>query len=438
MRPVNEYKIAEKIASANKELFDEELNAESILCNLEAATTEHPEPNNVGKPASLIGGQQSMSVESDGSRRVTFCIELEEYEPDFITDNEDASDAHPEDGEDSVSESDDEIMAHRQQKGMFNNNVLSSAPSELKPNDNNNLPKNQLKDDTRICGYDKTATPMMDSVSGMANDCNGTTVSDEDESCFDEDIDEICEVIEDFALVATSHPETQRMAMNKTDATPLGQNDVARSSSSSRSDSVQSEIMKPSLIITKHSYPNSETKNPAFSSLSQPKLKPHKPAIPRQPSSTSSPSSASNHSGGSQTSSAGSNRICRHNNNQHHAPPSDILKIQLNFKSCCEHKHLDAPRLPRYCGYLSQYGLSKEQLERREARRERHQRRRSKRVERLAQEESQKSRVNDEAFESWLRLKMRTSSRRAGTTQNMYDVVQPPVARGRLGKSLQF
>lgn len=48
------------------------------------------------------------------------------------------------------------------------------------------------------------------------------------------------------------------------------------------------------------------------------------------------------------------------------ANQEDILKIYLNVRACCEHKYLNNNRLPRYNGYISQYGLSKEMLEMRE------------------------------------------------------------------------
>lgn len=75
-------------------------------------------------------------------------------------------------------------------------------------------------------------------------------------------------------------------------------------------------------------------------------------------------------------------------------------------------------RLPRYCGYISQYGLSKEQLEMRERRRERLRNRQSDKTAKQLQEETVKSEVNEEAFARWLQNKMRTSR---NMTKNMYD-----------------
>ncbi|KAJ6641053.1 hypothetical protein Bhyg_05986 [Pseudolycoriella hygida] len=97
---------------------------------------------------------------------------------------------------------------------------------------------------------------------------------------------------------------------------------------------------------------------------------------------------------------------------------SQFLKIQLNFKPCCEYKYLENERLPRYCGYISQYGLSKEQLEMKEKRKERLKERQSDRTAKQLQEEALKSEVNEEAFARWLQNKMRNSR---SMTRNMYD-----------------
>lgn len=117
-----------------------------------------------------------------------------------------------------------------------------------------------------------------------------------------------------------------------------------------------------------------------------------------------------------------------HHHHHNHRPNSSVnikktsesqfLKIQLNFKPCCEYKYLENDRLPRYCGYISQYGLSKEQLEMRQKRKERFRERQSDRTAKQIQEETMKSEVNEEAFARWLQNKMRNSR---SMTKNMYD-----------------
>lgn len=118
----------------------------------------------------------------------------------------------------------------------------------------------------------------------------------------------------------------------------------------------------------------------------------------------------------------------QHHHHHNHRPNSSVhekkssesqfLKIQLNFKPCCEYKYLENDRLPRYCGYISQYGLSKEQLEMREKRRERLKERQSDKTAKQLQEETMKSEVNEEAFARWLQNKMRNTR---SMTKNMYD-----------------
>lgn len=118
----------------------------------------------------------------------------------------------------------------------------------------------------------------------------------------------------------------------------------------------------------------------------------------------------------------------QHHHHHNHRPNSSVhikkssesqfLKIQLNFKPCCEYKYLENDRLPRYCGYVSQYGLSKEQLEMREKRKERLKERKSDKTAKQLEEESVKSEVNEEAFARWLQNKMRNNR---SMTKNMYD-----------------
>lgn len=435
LRPVNEYKIAEKIESANKELFDDKSNAavwdvnpETLVAESDINLTEAPASEihySSGHICSaLITGGQSLSVDSERLRRVTFRLDLEEFEPEFITDNEDNASDSQADG-DSVSESEDEDGAQR------NNNVQpSSAVDNCGLSENNNSQAKNMNESDRLGEAMKMTTSCEPVSDGGANDCNASVSSVNDECCAEE-LEEICEVIEDFGL-AEDPAGSRRLAVKEN----FDHNDDAKSSSSSSvSGSEHSTISKPPsssmnkrFSITSPNHTQSKSKNASSVSLSQPLNKPCKHPHRRYPTSSSALSPPASKHSGSQTSSAGSNRT------DHHT--SDILKIQLNIKPCCEHKHLESQRLPRYCGYLSQYGLSKEQLERREARRERYRNRRSQRIERKEREESLKSRINEEAFESWLRRKMRTSHG-GGGTRNMYDVVQQPV-RGRFGRSRQF
>lgn len=102
------------------------------------------------------------------------------------------------------------------------------------------------------------------------------------------------------------------------------------------------------------------------------------------------------------------------------AAVTDLPRIPLVFKSCCEYKFVENEKLPRYGGYLSQYGLTKAQLERREAHHERIRYRRCVMSAKKSAESSMKTQINEQAFARWLRNKMRTAQ---SLTRNMYDYV---------------
>lgn len=88
---------------------------------------------------------------------------------------------------------------------------------------------------------------------------------------------------------------------------------------------------------------------------------------------------------------------------------NEMLKIHLNIRKCCESKLKEDSNLPRYIGYLSQYGLSKDQLERREANLRREQQRNEQRRIKRQQTTEHKSEINEQAFKKWLENKQRTT-----------------------------
>lgn len=97
----------------------------------------------------------------------------------------------------------------------------------------------------------------------------------------------------------------------------------------------------------------------------------------------------------------------------------EILKIHLNVKSCCEHKYLENCRLPRYNGYISQYGLSKDQLELRELNRQRYQEKRMRKQRDIMIAKQQIADLNEQAFKQWLIRKDRNAKPKC---KNMYDM----------------
>lgn len=82
-------------------------------------------------------------------------------------------------------------------------------------------------------------------------------------------------------------------------------------------------------------------------------------------------------------------------------PPSSV-----KYKSCCEGRRREnSAKLPRYMGEVSEYGLSKDQLQVKTENRLRRRRYRQESAFRRYQQEVEKIRLNEEAFARWMRLK---------------------------------
>lgn len=96
----------------------------------------------------------------------------------------------------------------------------------------------------------------------------------------------------------------------------------------------------------------------------------------------------------------------------------NLLKLHLNVKSCCEFKYLDNNRLPRYNGFISQYGLSKDQLEHREQHRRKCIENRLRRQREIMRAKQQIADLNELAFRQWLIRKNREAKPKF---KNLYD-----------------
>lgn len=96
----------------------------------------------------------------------------------------------------------------------------------------------------------------------------------------------------------------------------------------------------------------------------------------------------------------------------------DVLKIHLNVRACCENKYLDNNRLPRYNGYISQYGLSKDQLEQREANRQKYAEKRARKEREIMRAKQEIAELNEQAFRQWLIRKNHVTRPKC---KNMYD-----------------
>ncbi|KAI8126372.1 hypothetical protein FF38_05601 [Lucilia cuprina] len=108
-------------------------------------------------------------------------------------------------------------------------------------------------------------------------------------------------------------------------------------------------------------------------------------------------------------------------NNRRFMPPPEVTDLKLHYKTCCEFKNAQQ-KLPNYTGYLSEYGLSKEQLIERD--RKLQQKQQGKEVHSLRSTEAdmRKMHDNERAFTTWLKNKMRFPINK---TRNMFDVKRP-------------
>lgn len=314
MKPVNGYNIADRIKSANKELFEGDSSVQS--------------------------GDFTETL-----RKVSF-----RSEPDYEPSDPELDDGSSCDEEDieainQVLDRRDDIVVFEEQE------VIEIEKKETVKNK-----QNRMSNGDSVSGVD-------DEIEEICEDINNVHLAASDES---QTINENEEIIDDVQSV--------------TDTTFLHNDDVA----SSKETEVQSN----------------NSKNAKLQEL--------------QPKSSSAKLKTT--------------ESIQHHHHHNHRPNSSVhikpssesqfLKIQLNFKPCCEYKYLENDRLPRYCGYISQYGLSKEQLEMRERRRERLKERQSDKTAKQLQDETMKSEVNEEAFARWLQNKMRNSR---SMTKNMYD-----------------
>lgn len=333
---MNGYKIADKIIIANKELFESEPDGQS------AATA--PTDTVVGLNQ-LRSPSTSVENSSDSQRRVTFRPDLEDFEPEFITDVED------DDVDEDASVSDDA-------------EVIDMQSAET---------------------TDKPTIPIL----SLTTTTSEMSMSDLEKT----EIEEICEEIEDFSLADGAScaqlpiaVEPHQDTSDKTDTDDDKEQPVEPNSTTSPIDGQAADASEaPLRHLRTPSFQRSDSERSGSSQ------RPHR----------------HHHEHNRRASASGTSTA-----------EGDFLKIQLNFKPCCEYKTVENNRLPRYSGYFSQYGLSKEQLELRDLLRERSHRRKYQRIERKSEEEMLKSQVNEEAFARWLQVKMKSAQ---SSTRNMYD-----------------
>ncbi|XP_030244344.1 uncharacterized protein LOC108650344 [Drosophila navojoa] len=101
---------------------------------------------------------------------------------------------------------------------------------------------------------------------------------------------------------------------------------------------------------------------------------------------------------------------------------ANVPDIKMNYKICCEHRHaLQKEKLPRYTGYMSEYGLSERQLQQREQQLRRKQRFAMEQTLNRNEHELKKMQDNERAFTTWLKNKMRYPINK---TRNMFDATR--------------
>lgn len=76
--------------------------------------------------------------------------------------------------------------------------------------------------------------------------------------------------------------------------------------------------------------------------------------------------------------------------------------LKLRQRPCCTNQNAK-PRLPVYNGLISEYGLTKVQLERRKSRKEKSAQRKREKCNRITEEKKQKEMFNEEMFCAWLK-----------------------------------
>ncbi|KAH8301894.1 hypothetical protein KR044_000379, partial [Drosophila immigrans] len=92
--------------------------------------------------------------------------------------------------------------------------------------------------------------------------------------------------------------------------------------------------------------------------------------------------------------------------------------IKMNYKICCEQRHALQDKLPKYTGYMSEYGLSVKQLQQRDQQLRRKQRFSMEQTLNRNEHELKKMQDNERAFTTWLKNKMRYPINK---TRNMFD-----------------
>lgn len=372
--PVNEYKIADKIIEANKSLFESTGQMEN---NSEVTTESENKENvlNMKKP------------------RVTFSSDIEEYDDG---DDENAS-IHS-----NATEENDNAANHKsnEEDGLAQESqtVKTESNDETIPECNNNEPAKEVGEKPDEC---------MENIEEICEDIDVIKLDPPDDNEIMEEIGENftendaridAEKIDCIENQNMSSPPENAIKMDtneilETVAAKIDETEGTQCTTEKTSDSA----LKPEPITrTSKSASEKSKKQPTVrKSQTAPILRKTKAEHPRRKIKSSTTS-----------------------NHIDHDEVDELLRIQLNFKCCCEHKYLENSRLPRYKGYFSQYGLSKEELEARAARKELTKKLKYENWLRKNEEKQLKSQINEHAYAQWLQEKLQKVRNKE---KNMYD-----------------
>lgn len=378
--PVNEYKIADKIIAANKSLFEESSEATQEETMEDKDKDDVPDRN---KP------------------RVTFSSDIEEYDDD--DDNE------------SVHSKDNESAMENVEKSEVSMEVPSVPPTDdanviddepLKKEEENNVEINidsDLKEDDAPSEPVETIEEICEDIDVIKLD--PVVVENELVEEIIEEIYENITVTEPADESPTPAPHEMTESICEEAPTTCDQEEVSAgdeiSSSIPMDIPVEPDTPKPKKVRHAKSAPETSNKPEPKSNMRKTSLN----SVVRKGNLT--PKKSENI------------KKTRPSGTIESARDEDLLKIQLNFKCCCEHKYLENERLPRYKGYFSQYGLSKEELEERAARKEEMKKMKYENWMRKKEEKQMKSQVNENAYAQWLKDKLRNVRNKE---KNMYNV----------------
>ncbi|XP_065361905.1 uncharacterized protein MCAP_0864 [Calliphora vicina] len=430
LKPVNEYNIVDKIKEANKELFGME----------EAA------------------GENELMAEAQQNRKVSFAANLEEYEPQNGINLKELEDKLGKTPEENNEEENLEEIEMEQKLDVI---TEEEAVQEIETNENC---ETQIQEEEN---EEQSNTNMMD------NESNENTEAETPTKCesVDENIilEEICEEIlimdmesdklEDPVVTKFDSPGAVQRKMLKqitfdytedddepdnksltnlliSDNENDPNDDEAENQEYNCNESINEDTdTEDKIPSTNTEYYEEDEEDDKLSiivasylpdDMACDKTSLTSSSLKCSPRSTKSRKLPFNKRFSFRRKTKSSNAIgsCSHHhssNNRRFMPPPEVTDLKLHYKTCCEFKNAQQ-KLPNYTGYLSEYGLSREQLMERERKLQQNQRGKVIDTVKTSEADMRKMHDNERAFTTWLKNKMRFPINK---TRNMFDVKRP-------------